>query len=239
LFYILKKSGINVAFIAKSYNLKLYREEFSEIYSFAMPLVLLAFFSWTVSQIDRYILYFYLSAKEVGSYTAAYGLGSKFFLLFVAPFLLLLKPLVFQIKKTGSTPLSGFKVTLKYWLLYFSISCLVEIFILLYYNSLGSIFLSEKYIEGFKVIPYISAGYLLLTSINFIEISFYAWNKTKYILFHYIFGAVTNIILNLLLVPRYGIIGSGISSFFSFSFQFLIASVLFAKLITKEKTFSQ
>ena len=63
-----------------------------------------------------------------------------------------------------------------------------------------------------------------MTSIFFIEQVIYALGDTKVVLYHYIVGAISNIGLNLLLIPQWGVYGAAwamiLSTFIQLSFLF-------------------
>tara|TARA_B100000401_G_C52778726_1_gene707122 strand:- start:337 stop:1566 length:1230 start_codon:yes stop_codon:yes gene_type:complete len=198
------------------------------LYVFSKPLIIMGIFAWLTNYFDRYIIDFFMSKEDVGIYNASYSLGSKFFLLLSPIFITILTPLIYKneklnIKKTEIN---------KYINVYLIISFFSIILIFLFYPIIGKVFLSKSYSDGFYIIAGINLAYFLLTLSYFYELLFYAESLTKYILYLNFLSAIFNIILNVILVNKYGITGAMISTIFSFLIRFLIAKLLYDKLKT-------
>jgi len=196
-----------------------------EMFAYIKPMVFLAVFGWISNYADRYLIEYFLDAKEVGYYAAGYSLGAKFFISFVTPFLLLLRPVIFQMKKDKEAPAKGIDITISHLKPFLGIGIVVLLGFVLGYDFIGRLFLSANYQSGFVVIPVIAGAFFLLTASYFFEVSFYAWSKTVYILYANVVGAVVNIVFNIFLIPVLGITGAAWSSLLSYGVQ--LAVVLF------------
>ncbi len=203
-------------------------------WDYSRPLILLAIFTWTVNYSDRWLIKVFLSEEEVGLYHAGYGLGSKFFLVFVAPFLMYIRPIVFSLKK-NNRPAKDSLTTIRKYLSFYILLGIIILTVIHYCNDwIGHLFLSAIYEAGFPVIFITAMGYLALTSLQFMELVFYAYGTTQYALYHYIIGAGINITSNLLLIPRFGFIGSAYATVLSFGIQFLVVLFFYLKLINRK-----
>ncbi|TBW30118.1 oligosaccharide flippase family protein [Gramella sp. KN1008] len=171
---------------------------------FTAPLMFLAIWSWINNYFDRYIIEAYLGLGEVGIYNANYSLGSKFFSMLNPVFLVLLTPLVYQ-----NNSLKFKKEAIKKYAFWYFILGL-SFLILIYFTTdlLGELLLSENYSEGFYIIFWIAACFLIMTATFLYETIFYARHSTKVILYGNILGAVTNILFNLMFIPAYGLNGA-------------------------------
>jgi O-antigen/teichoic acid export membrane protein len=91
------------------------------------------------------------------------------------------------------------------------------IVVIVFFSSdlIGQILLSKKYETAFALIPYLALANLLLTSIYFLEQVIYALGQTRVVLYHYIVGAFSNVVLNLILIPQLGIYGAAYAMIFS------------------------
>ena len=192
------------------------------------PLLLLSVFAWINNYADRYILNYFYSTEQVGYYSVGYGLGSKISLL-NTPFLLFLTPKVLEIvreKRDNSLIHPVVKKTLIPYLGIGSVACL---FLFLEYQWVGKIFLDKQFEPGFKIIPIIGFSFFMLTTAYIFETKFYAKGTTKYILWHNMVGGVFNIILNILMIPHFGILGAAWATLISFTIQLLCVLWLYSK----------
>lgn len=204
-----------------------FKEFFKEYQKYTLPLVFLAFWSWAISYSDRYIIEYFMDTKYVGIYNANLGLGSKVFLLLSPIFVAMVTPIVFNSEEKMAVKKM---VTKKYVILYSltAIALLIVLFFLT--NFIGKIFLSELYKDGFYLIFWTALGYFLITLVSIPELLFYAESKTKAILISNIIAAVSNILLNLILIPIFGLQGAAISLIVSAILKCAYSAFVFTKL---------
>lgn len=201
---------LGIIFFIKAYPLYLTSLEkfspfFREYFKYALPLMVLAFWTWINTYIDRFVIEYYLSTKEVGIYNANLGLGSKFFLMINPLFLALITQTSFnnEIKLESRK-----KHIIKYAKFYTIISLLGIVILALSYNLVGKIFLSKNYSDGFYIIFWTALSYFVITLTYFYEIIFYAAKNTKIILIANIIAALINLSLNLVLIPKLHLVGA-------------------------------
>lgn len=209
-----------------------------ELFDYTKPLIILAGFSWVSNYADKYLIDFYLDTKEVGYYAAGYSLGTKFFLSFVSPFLMLLKADIYKLRKDKKTVASGVDVTIKHLLPFLGISIGVVLILIFEYDFLGGLFLSAAYSPSFVVIPVIAGAFLMLTASYFLNTSFLAWNKPNYVLYANVSGAVINIILNIIMIPMFGIIGAAFATLISYTLQLVVSAVLYFRFVGISRLFA-
>jgi O-antigen/teichoic acid export membrane protein len=193
---------------------------------YAWPLMVLAFWSWINNYFDRFAIEYYLDIKSVGIYNANYAVGSKFFLLLNPFFLTLLTPNIYNTSSVSSRK----ETVTKYSKLYVLISIPILITIYFLGDYIGLFLLSKSYEAGFYLIFWISLAYFFLTIVYLYETIFYAESKTKVILFSNIVSAILNVVLNILLIPIYGLNGAFIATLISFLFRLLVVKFYFNRL---------
>ncbi|MDP3352367.1 MAG: polysaccharide biosynthesis C-terminal domain-containing protein, partial [Flavobacteriaceae bacterium] len=211
----------------------LYRIKFSNVFSisfnkliknyakYAWPLMMLSFWSWIISFFDRYVIEYFINIKEVGIYNANYAVGSKFFLLLNPIFLTLLTPKIYTVCKI----IEKKQVINKYVKLYIVFSIPILITVYFFSDLIGRLLLSKQYESGFYIIFWIAFAYFFMTLVYLYETIFYAEGKTKIILLSNIYAAVINILLNVLLIPIYGLNGAIIANITSFIIRFIVIKV--------------
>jgi len=226
-------SFILLLIIFNSYNYKLYgnfkisiKNILFKIKDYSFPLVIMSIWSWVNSYFDRFILDSVFDKYQVGLYAASYSVGSKLFPMIIPFFLLLLTPIVYSNKKVSLKIESIKKYSINYLIIGITITPLVFIFS----DLIGFLLLSSNYKESFYIIPYVSLAYYFLTFSYIFESLFYAESRTKNILLTNFVSAVFNIILNLILVPHFGLIGAAISTVISSFLKLVHTYLLFRKI---------
>ncbi len=183
--------------------------------SYGLPLVPTVIFGFIVSSSDRYVIGFFMGAEKVGIYSAAYGIGS-IILMFSAYITYILRPTVYNLfdKKKDDEVKIYLSYALKY-LLMFSIPSVFGLFILAK-PLLTNLTTTEFISEGEFIIPIvaISIVYHAVAMIFGMVILFYKRSK----LFASVFGfaAALNLGLNIIFVPRWGVIGAAITTFVAY-----------------------
>ena len=207
-----------------------FKEVTVNIFHYAYPIILLSMFTWLVQYVDRWMINYFMLPSNVGYYTANSGLGSKFMIMLAAPFLMFLKSIVFSNVKNKVSFNSTISSSYRYFGIYFAFSLFVLFFLAYFHEYIGLIFLSNKYEDGFIIIVTSAISLFFLGATQIFEISFYAYNKTSYILYGYILASILNIIGNYILIPIYGILGAGIALIFSSFVQLIFSNLLFKGL---------
>jgi O-antigen/teichoic acid export membrane protein len=190
------------------------------------PLLSLALWNWLSNYADRFLIRLYLTDADVGQYGMGYSIGSKM-LLISAPLLAFLSPQVLQLRAHDQSSKTVNSLLIRYLLLY---AVVAGIACLLFYvgrNWIGKLLLSEYYKPAFLIGPLVAIGYLFLTSIHILEVKWYAFDQTRFVLWHHIAGALLNIVLNFILIPQLGIIGAALATLLAFAGQFMLAVWLF------------
>jgi O-antigen/teichoic acid export membrane protein len=85
-----------------------------------------------------------------------------------------------------------------------------------------TLLLDAKYSTAYQLVPIIMIGILIGQVGGLFNRSIYQEKKTKQIMYLVISSAVVNIILNFLLVPKYGSFGAALSTTITFTFFFII-----------------
>lgn len=198
------------------------------LWQYILPLMALAIFGWISNYIDRYIIGYYLSPTAVGIYSVVYGLSSRTMLL-ATPFITYLSPIILSNKGQNLDIQISHKIIfghIRYYILMAIVACIGMFFLK---DWIGTFFLSQQYQSGFYLIPIISVGYVFFGCTFILETKFYAYQQTKYILYHNITGACLNLLLNLWLIPIFGLLGAALSTMMSTGVQLIFTIYLYRK----------
>ena len=168
----------------------------------------------------------YLTDADVGQYVMGYSLGSKLLIL-VAPLLTFLAPKILKLRATGLPSATANPLLLRYLARYVVVAGSGCLLFYLSRDWVGQWLLSDRYKPAFLIGPIVAVGYLFLTSIHLLEVKWYAFGQTRLVLFHNVLGAVLTVALNIVLIPRLGILGASLAALLGFAGQFLLVIWLF------------
>lgn len=197
-----------------------------KLFVYALPLSVMSVFAWLTNYFDRFAIEHYLEISEVGIYNASYGVGTKFSTVIIPIFLAAITPIVY-----GQYSLKEKKLVIeKYAKNFMLLAFIITIIVYVAYPLIGLYLLSEQYEAGFHIIPGINLGYFLLTSSYIFESIFYSESKTSYVLYLNVLAALINIILNIILIPIYGINGAVIATILSSAVKLIAVFWVYKKL---------
>jgi O-antigen/teichoic acid export membrane protein len=192
-----------------------------EYLSYGIPSLPISLSNWTVSSSDRYIIALFMGMAYVGYYSPAYSIGSLLFIL-IAPFSLLLMPVLTEKYDTGK--LDEVKNFLRYSQRYYLLLVIPSFFGLAILAKPILLILTTAAIaaQGYIVVPIVALG-ILLSGIgdNYRQILLLK-KKTPIIGYIWIFAAIINLILNILLVPVIGIVGAAITTLIGYGILFTL-----------------
>ena len=84
-----------------------------------------------------------------------------------------------------------------------------------------SIYVSPEYYSAWQYVPFLVLGYIFMTMGTFVSTSYNVHKDSKGFLFSGSFGAICNVILNILLIPLFGIYGAAIATMCSYIVVFI------------------
>ena len=194
--------------------------------------LMLSGLAWSIyMKIDQVMIKNMIGNESVGIYAVAVKL-SEFWYFVPGIICASIFPAIINAKKVSQKIYDErFK---KLYVFMFWLSFLVAIFLSLFAPLIIHLLFGVKYMDA--VIPlriYVWAG--IAVSLGYVATyHLLAENKTKINAISTTVGALTNIILNLILIPKYGINGSAFASFISYSIVTL-SLVFFSKFSPKQK----
>ena len=196
---------------------------------YASPLLLAGLAGMTNETIDRILLKYLLpeninSAREIGLYGAFYKL-SVIMILFIQTFRFAAEPFFFSqerqvnAKKIYADVMKFFVIVLAF------IFLLVTTFYNFFINFLGSDYHDER---GFLVVSILLLANFFLGIYYNLSIWYKLTEKTIYGAALAVFGATITVILNFILIPYIGFVGSAVATLICY-FSMMIASFILAR----------
>jgi len=211
--------------------------EEKKIFSFPLVKKLLSFglimipgtFAMLILKVsDRYMLT-YLSTRslyDVGIYAIGYRVGM------IITFLNSIVSLVYFPYAMRVAEVSHAKESFKkVFNAYVMFGGMLGFFVILFSPEIFKIFINKSYHEAIKIVFFGVISNYLFGIFNIINLSFYVKKKAGNIAIAVGLGAIFNIFLNFILIPKYGIYGAGISSILAFGlivfFNYIIAEKMY------------
>ncbi|WP_049898947.1 flippase [Halococcus agarilyticus] len=182
---------------------------------FSIPLVLSAMTSKLLGEVDTLMLGYFRTTAEVGVYDAAYQLAAGLPAL-MSSFGFLYMPLTSRLDAEGNHEEinSIYKVTTKW--VYIAGFPIFLVFVG-FSADVVALFFGETYAEGGTALWIIATGFFVSAAYGRAQDTLAAFGHTRVILWINVIAAVLNVLLNAVLIPRYGFLGAAMATALSFA----------------------
>jgi O-antigen/teichoic acid export membrane protein len=182
---------------------------------FGLPTVPGNLSSWVVTSSDRYIIGIFLGTAYVGLYAPGYALGSTI-QMFMGPLGLLL-PAVLS-KYYDENNINSVKMVLKYSLKYFLLIAIPSAFGLSMLSKPLLVILStpEISLQGYLVTPFLAISSVFFGAFVITSHIIILEKRTAITGSIYVLSAILNFLLNLVMVPRMGIVGAAFTTMIAY-----------------------
>lgn len=189
---------------------------------FGIPLMVNSLLAWILSVSDRYLIGLLKSSSDVGLYSISYSIGDKSLKLVFTTLMLAAYPII--IKAWNRNNKQHVEKLLSKLIKYFFILCIPIVAALFIIGPLLiSVLAAEEYYQGYMVLPWVGLGVFMMGLSQYVHKIWELTENTKTIVMFNFIAATSNLLLNLILIPYFGFIAGGISTFISYSIYFLLA----------------
>lgn len=183
---------------------------------FGLPLLPTNMSAWVTELSDRYIIGYFLGATSVGIYSAGYSLAS-FIGHFRLPLMRVLGPVLSKSYDEGKNieVQTYLRYSLKYYLM-LAIPCVFGLSLL--GKQILRIFTTSEFVSGYIVFPFVAIAILLfgvyaIAGAPIIRLA----KKTKILAIIWCIAGLANLGLNIVFVPRFGILAAAGTTLFSYA----------------------
>jgi len=167
---------------------------------------------WVLSLSDRYFVEYFCTLGAVGIYSFGYQMASLIEIGFKTPISLAWSPVIFPAFKEGK----GEKLNKDVFRYYNFIGVFLVLTLSIFSKEIVQLLAPAKYIESYTIVPLVALGILIVGWETFLGMGLYFVNKTYYFAVIFGIGALANLGLNFLLIPRYGIMGAAAATLISY-----------------------
>ncbi len=191
---------------------------------FGMPLIITTVSTWIITISDRYFISYFLGITYVGYYAPGYGLGESIMLV-MAPLGTLLPATLSQLYDENKKE-SVRKHILISILLFLLLAIPVAIVLSFFSKQiLGLLTTAEIASSSYSVTPVIALGIMFYGVFGIVSNVLIIEKKTKMLAAIWIVSAAVNVIMNILLIPRIGIMGAAYATLVSYAVLFILAGL--------------
>lgn len=182
-----------------------------EMLVYSIPLIPNTIVGWLISAVNRPMIESSLGIEAVGIYAVA----NRF------PAIMMMLSTIFmyswQISVIEEFNKDGYKVFYnRIFRVIFCSLILVSIFMTVLSEPLVVLMADKKYYEAWQYIPFLCLGMIFFSIAGFVGTNFSAVRKSKYYFYSSVWGAVTSVVLNWLLIPKFGLWGAVFATLFAF-----------------------
>ena len=190
----------------------------------SVPLILHNLAGIINAQFDRIFINKYIGSSEAGIYSFAYNVGMIIDVLWASTNQAWV-PWFYE--RMDANNYSAIRKRAKNFRDFFTLAYILILFVS---PEIIKVMADKRYWDGLVIVPYIFMAYYFNLMYSFeVNVEFYT-RKTHLISIGTILGAVINVVLNIVLIPKYGYVIAAvttvISNFFMFVFHFIIVNYL-------------
>ena len=194
---------------------------FKRLESFGFPLIFVNVGAWIIQLSDRYMLQYFCGEAIVGLYSVSYTVAMVIGTFFVAPISLVLSPKFLRIWESGERERT---LTTIGSVIKLAILAIIPIYLIISIEAktIIGILATEKYIAGATIVPFVAGASVIYLFVWFQQSPFSLKEKTKLIPFIFGAAALTNVILNVLLIPKFDMMGAAFATLVSYIVLFIL-----------------
>ncbi len=210
---------------------RLNRSDTRQVWLYAIPLTLGNLAVWGMRMADRYIIEFYHGSAQVGLYSVSYNISARSIDLLIALFLLVPAPIMMRTwEEQGREATETALTTFTRFFVVLVVPAVVGLIILAI--PLVKVLADPAYLDGYQAVALVvlsrmAWGLGILGSYGVL-----LSRKTRLIAVTQGAATVASLLLNFLLIPRFGFTGAAASAFLSLLFLAFINMVASSRYLT-------
>lgn len=189
-------------------------ETFGSLWAFSWPLIISTSFAMFLSYVDIIMIGYFLSERDVGLYRAIQPLRQVTLFLLTSIVFLYLPICSRYFDRDNYTRLNELYTTATKWVTLGTFPFVVVF--AMYSSDVIRVFFNSAYTSAAPTLSILIVGMFLRAVVGPTGETLKAINQTRIELYASLAGLIINIIINIILIPTYGIIGAAIGATFGF-----------------------
>lgn len=208
----------------------------SSMLKYSLPILVATLSAWVINLSDRWVLKLFVSLEEIGIYQVGYRMGMGIGIIVMA-FKTALPQISYRVAQDYPE-----KEAKKYYSQIFSLYPVVVgmavILLSIFSEDMIRIFTTEKFYPAFQIVSIVALAYFFDGATATVGMGIDIKGKTKYIPIFVGLGGITNVILNFIFIPEYGILAAAWTSVFAFIIPFVGYSYVTQKFYYISRNYS-
>lgn len=182
---------------------------------YGAPLMVLETLGVLMRLTDRYLIQGMLGEVELGMYSASYNLVGYLEIIVIGTVAQAVRPLYMKLwERDGEEPTRDFLSSTFY--IYLAVGIPVVAIFSATAPHLLNFLASPKFAAGTVIIPFVTISIMLDGTVHWLGAGLYIKRNTRTLMFWSFVAAVTNVVLNILVIPYFGILGASVVTVVSF-----------------------
>lgn len=207
----------------KAINIKQFSKETLLIMlNYGYPLIGMSLTMFVLNISDRYVITYFYKEDYVGIYTANYSLASAVFTMLMMGIMRAVYPNLLLAHNTGDKDKTEELLSqgVRYYLM-IALPSAVGLFLLS--KPITQLLLAKSYQVGYSVIGWVAFGMMFLGLTEYCNKAWELTSNTKTILVNSLISGIVNLILNIIMIPRFGYEFAAITTCLSFVIYFVLS----------------
>jgi stage V sporulation protein B len=219
-------------FFPFKYKLYFDKRLFKKLISFGLPVVIIILGGMLIVYVDTLILTYFRSLSEVGIYNVV--VPTVMIIQFFASAIATVSfPMISELwaRRKKKFLEQGVKMLLKYS---FVILIPAVLIVLFFSRLILSLMFGEQYVPGTLTMQVLAVAIIFLSLHSIISPLFAGTGRPKIAMRIIIQGAVLNVLINFIAIPRYGMLGAAVTSLLTYAYIFIVSVVKLKQFIKVE-----
>lgn len=193
------------------------------IIKYGIPIAATSLSAWIINQSNKFIMNSIHGFSEVGIVGVAYGLTLPLLMTIFSIITVAAIPRIINMyeERIDVRPLIS-RFVGYFILVALPVITVISIYSVDYVQMLSS---NEKFLTAFKLIPYFAFGTFFMALTDYTTLQYHLANKTYIEFIIKLTSGIVGVVLNILLIPNYGLVGVGIATL-SANFLYFLLSVI-------------
>ncbi len=189
------------------------RAQLKQLLVFSLPLVPAALGNFVLNMGDRFLLARYVTTADIGTYSLGYKFGILLGVFVGTPFLQAWEPKRAELYEKDPGARAIFEKVFLYILFAMVGGALI---LCAFINEIVALLATPEYVRACLVTPFVAVGYIFYILYYTVDLGLFLKKKTFWYSIISAIAAAVNVGVNLILIPRIGMLGAAIATTISF-----------------------
>ncbi len=194
------------------------------IMKYGIPIAATSLSAWIINQSNKFIMNSIHGFSQVGIVGVAYGLTLPLLMTIFSIITVAAIPRIINMyeEKIDVRPIIS-RFTGYFVLLALPVITVISLYSVDFVQMLSS---NDKFLDAFKLVPYFAFGTFFMAMADYTTLQYHLANKTYIDFIIKLTSGIVGVVLNILLIPQYGLIGVGIATLSANFLYFFLSAVI-------------